>query len=249
MVETARSELESTITSAADPEHMVGLGESTEAGTIHTLSIFLESIEDRSFLVWHVEGEGGPELVEQSPLFAGLRDYLDVDARLTIEPATYAAHPERPRAVPRQVEDVPFFLGPDNESLDLPDVLTYRIQIRAGLPTWLARRFESVLAWFEGRDNLIERQFERWTEPVIDDEGVHTETAFLQTIDGACYYVNYLECQSRERVLAAYQESDSAVARVSEWLLRWSLADPSILDRVPETPFELLVHGVSEQRP
>lgn len=249
MVETVRSELESTIASSTDPEQIVGLGESTEVGAIHTLSIFLESIEDRSFLVWHVEGDGGPELVEDSSLFAALRGHLDIDARLTIEPATYVAHPERPRTVPRQVTEVPFFLGSGHETLERPDVLIYRIQIRAGLPTWLARKFEGVLSWFEGRDNLIERQFERWTVPVIDDEGVHTETAFLQTIDGECYYVNYLECESRERVLTAYQESDNAVARVSEWILRWSLADPSILDRVPETPFELLVHGVSGQRP
>lgn len=248
-VETVRSELESTIASAADPEHIVGLGDSTATGAIHTLSIFFESIEDRSFLVWHVEGDGGPELVEESPLFGALAEYLDVDARLTIEPATYVAHPERPRAVARQVEEVPFFLGADDQTLEPPDVLVYRIQIRTGLPTWFARRFESVLSWFDGRDSVIERQFERWTEPVIDDEGVHVETAFLQTIDGTCYYVNYLECESRERVLAAYQESDSAIARVSEWVLRWSLADPTILDRIPETPFELLVHGVSEQRP
>lgn len=95
----------------------------------------------------------------------------------------------------------------------------------------------------------VERTFDGWTEPNVDEEGVHTETVFLDRVDDDCYLVDYLECESRERVREAYRESDDAVALASEWLLRWTLEDGSFVDRVPEATAELLVHAVNDGRP
>lgn len=244
-----RSAVRRAVREATDPEALVGIGPSGRE--TYTLSVFLETLGERTFLVWHVEGDW-PEtddatLVEGLPLFAAVEGSIDVDGGVALEPSTFARTPDRPRSIPRRTDELPFLLGSDGD-VDPPDVVMYRPRIRAGLPARLADRLEALLEWFD-EDGRVAARFDEWTAPVVEAEGVHTETAFVEWVDGECYYVNYLECESRERVWEAYHASDSPVARGSEWVLRRTLADTTFLDRVPETDSELLVHAVSDRRP
>lgn len=250
--EEIRSELADALGEANDPERIVGLTDESRQFEPHTISIFLESFAGRSFLVWHVEGSWATTtrtaVIEDSPLFERLEPFLVTDAADAIEPAAYARHPDRPRAVPRHTDGVPFVLGTDDGTLDRPDVVLFRTKIRSGLPRWVLGGFQWLMDRLDD-EGRIERWFDERTEPILDEECVYTETVFLQSLEGDYYYLNYLECESRERVYEAYHESENAIARVSEPIARWSLEDSSFLDAVPETPFELLVHAVSERRP
>ncbi|RQH01318.1 hypothetical protein [Natrarchaeobius oligotrophus] len=245
-----RTDLSRTIRNHSRPERLVGIGVGDDRREPYTVSVFLESFAGGSFLVWHVEGvcpdDDPVSLVEGVALFRALAEHLELDGASVIEPVVFARHPERPGSVARSLDGVPFVLGSTDDDGEPPDVVVFRPRMRSGLPTTVIRWFQRLVAFFEG--GRIERAFDEWTEPVVDAEGVHTETAFLEEIDGDWYCVNYLECESRERVWRAYHDSDDAVARVSERALRWSLDDPSFLDRVPETRFELLVHAVNDRR-
>lgn len=250
-VDAMRSELERSLREASDPERLVGIPGGDDGGEAYTVSVFLESLAGRSLLSWHVEGRwdrtDGTGIVEGLPLFDRLEKFLETDGRAAIEPTVYARHPERPTSVPRRTRSVPFLLGVDDHRAERPDVLVYRCAIRDGLPRRIVNGLQGLIEFFDG--GRVERKFEEWSDPVIDEEGVYTETVAIERLDDGWYYLNYLECESRERVHEAFHESDSLVARLSEPVLRWTLADPTFLDRVPESPFELLIHAVNGRRP
>lgn len=247
-----RSALASTLRDEPEPERLVGIGPEHERWEPYTASVFLEPFGERSFLSWHVEGDwnadDGRAVVEETPLFEALEPFLETDGASVVAPSTFARHPRRPSTVFRRVDDVPFVLGSTDGDTAPPDVVLFRPRLRPGLPTKAMNWLRGLMDRFED-GGRVERTFDGWTEPIVDEEGVHTETVFLDRVDGDCYLVNYLECESRERVWEAYRESDDAVALASEWLLRWALEDGSFVDRVPEATAELLVHVVNDGRP
>lgn len=251
-VDDARTGLANALREAAEPERLLGFGRRGDGREPYTLSVFLETTDDRSFLIWHVEGQwpddDGSVVVESAPVFETIEPTLETEAMTVLEPSTFVRHPDRPRTVTRRTDGIPFVLGTEGEKRVPLDVVLFRPKIRSGLPETAMTWFQRSMDWFAD-DGWVERAVDGWTEPVIEDEGVYTETAFLERVDGDWHYVNYLECEDRERVWRAFHESDTLLTRVSEWVLRRTLEEPSFLDRLPEPEFELLVHAVNERRP
>lgn len=73
--------------------------------------------------------------------------------------------------------------------------------------------------WFA---ELREREAE--VERTLENEGVDTETAFLEVRGGEAYLWYYLEAESVEAALSAYEESDHAIDREHAAVLEEAIA-------------------------
>jgi hypothetical protein len=98
-------------------------------------------------------------------------------------------------------------------------------------------------------DGWIERRFDDWTEPVIEDERMWTETAFYDRGDRDVIRY-WMECDALETVWEGFQESSSLVTRVAEVVLGWIVVHPERVLSVDgfTTDFETLIHAVSPDR-
>lgn len=79
---------------------------------------------------------------------------------------------------------------------------------------------ERLQEWFA---ELRER--EREVHETLENEAVHTETAFIETTPEATYLWYYLEAESVDAALSAYEESDYAVDREHAAVLEDAIVD------------------------
>lgn len=235
---------------------------------VSTASLFVERTTDATdSLVWYVEVEDAEShpwtdpvtaVVRGSPLFdAGLGDLLDTpdSARVYSGSSNRAAvlvhahYPDRPKSTEARTDALPAFLS-SADAGPTPDVVLIRARVRPG---WVTR-FVRALAGLTDRlddDGWVERKFEDWTEPVLEEEGMWTESLFLERTDGDCSLLWYMEAEDMKRVGEAYYETSNLVARISEVVLGRILEDPATVldDPVTRSDFDLLAHAVASDRP
>lgn len=228
---------------------------------VHTVSLFLERPGDtdepddrQAWLVWFVEVDGnpGPELERDlsgtirvaSPLFdgddadAGLDEYLaDAETysrgQAGAERMVHVGLPERPRG----------------DSDDPPEVALWRLRFRPGPGEWFVRALTRSMALTEG--TAVERAFDRWSQPVLEDERMWTETLFLERSDEGYAVLQYMEADSMQGVWEAYHETDNPIARTSERVVGWFVERPERAlhgDPIAQCEFELLAHAVNPDR-
>ena len=224
---------------------------------VYTVSLFLERPRDPeeppspAWLVWFVEvgGNPGPELERDlpatiravSPLFdAGIGEHLDgaetvyARGRDGTERMVHVGLPERPRG--------------DGE--DSPEVALWRLRFRSGPGEWFVRALTRFMEFTEG--TAIERAFDRWSEPVLEDERMWTETLFLERTEKGYAVLQYMEADSMAGVWEAYHETDNWIARASERVVGWFVERPERAlygDPIAQSDFELLAHAVNPDRP
>lgn len=203
---------------------------------------------------------------------AGTR--VDGDGGATL--LEHARHPRRPAAFDPGRDDVPVIrsIGSDGEVPANPpnddaveaaststggravdgggsvEVVLLRLSVRPGLAERLARGLARVMNLFDD-DGRVEGAFEEWSEPVLEDEGMYTETVYLDEGDHGQELLWYMEARSMDRVLEAYFETDNLVARVSEIVLNRLLVEPERMfeDPAERAGAEWLVHAVDPDRP
>jgi hypothetical protein len=230
---------------------------------------------DRGVVADGAFADPGAWLREHSPLFAaGLADLVAEDAPVTVFDADdcplHETHPRRPSRFVERRDDAPFVLSPgvdaegdpgaegDPDADDdpeaatapTPEIAATRIAIQGGL----AGRFVDLLAWLlhaVDDDGAVEGQFEEWSEPVIADEAMYTESFVLERVDGRRYLDYYMEADTVQGVYDAYEDSSSLVARVSEVVMRRIFVEPLRMlgDIVAHSDHVPLVHAVAPKRP
>ena len=237
---------------------------------VHTASLFLGRRDGGSRLVWYLEvddAERGPWAdpatapIRNSPLFdAGLGDRLEApdSARVLSAPSTatalvvHATLPGRPSSAGTDADGTPRRVLVPSEAFDgrSPDVVLLRLRVAPGL----GELFVRALAGATGRlddEGRIERAFDDWTEPVLEDEGMLTETVFLERTEGDYYLCWYMEAEDTDEVYEAYFGTSNRVARISEHVVGWILENPRrvLQNPVESSDHELLAHAVSPDRP
>jgi hypothetical protein len=130
------------------------------------------------------------------------------------------------------------------------DVVLLRAVVRPGLP----ERVFDALAAVRRRldpDGPVERALRSWVEPVLDAEGMYTESLFLDR-SGERYEVFwYMEAAEFERVNEAYAASEHPLTDGSERALGFLFEDAGRLFDATEDggDFDLLVHAWHPDRP
>ena len=210
----------------------------------------------RPTLTWYLEvppdssGWASPaaRLLAVSPLFAdeAVRDAVDhgnAQVFSAAEAFVHARLPERP-GTPDPVE-----------------VVLVRVPFEPGLPSLAMRGLAGLVRALRG--TWVEDRMEAESREVLVEEGMWTETLWLvadgrdsagrsgpRTSAGAGL-LWYMEAEEMERVMDAYEDSETFVARASEWLAERVLAEPlsALGDPAAASDFELLVHLTDPDRP
>lgn len=247
-----------------------GLDSLVGSAGVHTASLFLDRSRDgEPGLVWYLEvddAERGPwadpvtELVGNSPLFdAGLAGLLETpdsarvlsDASAAAAVPVHATLPERPASVGTGADGgTRRAVGPAGGADERPpDVAMLRLRIRPGFGEWFVRALAALMGRLDD-EGRIERRFDEWTEPVLREEGMRTETILLERTGGNYYLCWYMEAEEMDEVYEAYFETSNRVARLSEPVIGWVLANPrrALSNPVESSDFELLAHAVSPER-
>ena len=225
---------------------------------IATASLFLRS-GDPAWLVWVLEpatdatfDDPDVELRRSSPLYTDdLEDLLaDGDEVLPNERARLVGHETlrgRPTTVEERADTLPVVLSDGRGPASPADAVLLRLAIRPGLPG----RFLAGLVGLIGRlrGGRIEHLFRALSEPVMEAEGMYTETLVLEDVADGRFLTWYMEFADLDTVYEAYDDTSNPVARVSEFLLGRVLVDPAAVLTPPRDPdFELLAHAVSPDR-
>lgn len=262
-------ELDSFLISALGTSPASGADAILPHPDVETVSLFRDTGKDTPILGWYVEHEDSsawkdPATVirDTSPLFEqGLEGLLSdspprviADGSEGIQELVHATLPQRPRTYPDQRSRLPILCGdPDGndarstDSNDTPDVVLIRLKIRPGVGSALARLF----GWlFDRTPEWLESRFETWTEPILEAEGMYTETLLLEHAAERYVLWWYMETGDMGQVYEAYEESDSRIARLSERVLGLALENPARIIQSPmiTSDFELLAHAVSKDR-
>lgn len=93
-------------------------------------------------------------------------------------------------------------------------------------------------AWFEELDDREDEVIE-----TLEDEGAHTESAFLQTGGDGVHLFYYMEVEDREAMWKAFEASDHPIDEEHEEVMGEVLADGSDTEE-----FELLYHVTNPER-
>lgn len=210
-------------------------------------------------------GDAGTLLKEAAPLVFGPGGR---DGPMIV----HATNPDRPRgyvrssdnrnrddegrdselATDRRAKGTPQVLLADEGSAGIPEVYLVTWDLRGGPATWFMRALTRLMR--STRGTRIERQFEEWSQPVIEDEDMWTETGFYDRgepgSDDPDRIRYWMECNSLEGVWQGFAQSTSLVARVSEVVLGWVINRPERALSVDgfATDCETLVHAVSPER-
>lgn len=248
--------------SALDGADGTGLEAVLPVDGVSTASVFVRG-DDLSDLVWYVEHDGDEQwcdpaavVREQSPLFPALAGFLAereptvvADGERDAVRLVHASLPGRPRGFADQTGELPVVLSADDADGGLPDVVPLRLAVEPGLGTAVARLFAGIVSRLAD-DGFVERAFDSWTQPVLEAEGMYTETLLLERTDAGYDLWWYMESAGMEQVGEAYYETDNRVARASEHVLGWVLERPERALAHPgeATDFELLVHAVAADR-
>jgi len=214
---------------------------------VHTASLFVRCRgENGEALVWYLEvdsevntGFDNPEaIVRESPLFdSKLEECLESTGTTRV----YAKgtdngvfiHEHQPTR---------------DESEPGDDVVLIRLEIRAGFGTWIMRGVTGVVRWLDG--GRIAQRLQDASAEVMEEEGMLTETIFIDKSDGRLALLWYMESEGQEQVLDAYHDTSNLVARVSEVLLGTILKRPNELLGNPHnyTNHDLLIHVTNPDR-
>jgi len=218
--------------------------------------------------------------VRESPLLAGdPGTLLEEAAPLVFGPGgrdgpvmVHAINPERPRGYERSSHDrgetgvcpdpepatdrrpmgTPTVLVADEGPAAAPEVYVVTLDLRGGPATWFMRGLTRLMGATRG--TRVERQFEEWSRPIIEDEDMWTETGFFDRAEPSSDRPDriryWMECDSLEGAWQGFVESRSLLARVSEVVLGWVLGRPERVLTVEgfTTDCETLVHAVSPER-
>lgn len=226
-----------------------------------TVSVFLRRPEtDAVQLVWFVEHgdddawrDPAAAIREHSPLFprvesalAGSPTVVAADADDATE-LVHAAVPDRPTAFADRTDALPIVCSGGDPGGDRPDVVPLVLGIRGGVGSLLAHGLAGL---FARTPAWLEAKFEAASLDVMEAEGMYTETLLLERDAGGYRLWWYMESGGMEQVGEAYYESDSLVARASEYVLGWALERPerALVHPVEASEFEPLAHAVDPDR-
>lgn len=231
----------------SDSKHQDSVDELFPLTTVYTASLFVRCRgEKRDVLVWYLEVEseaaanvGNPEaIVRESSLFdTGLDELLESldTARVYSKGAdsgllVHETHPAR------------------NEVPPGDDVVLIRLDIRAGFGTWVMRRVAGMIWWLDG--GRIAQRLQDSSSEVMEEEGMLTETIFIDKGDGELSLLWYMESDGQEQVLDAYYDTSNLVARISYVILGTVLERPEELLGNPHnyTNHDLLAHATDLDR-
>lgn len=225
---------------------------------IATASLFLRS-GDPAWLVWVLElaadatvEDPGVALRRSSPLYTDDLDgfLADGDEVLPCERARLVVHetlPGRPTTVEEQADTLPVVLSDGRGPAPPADAVLLRLAVRPGLPGRVLAGLAGLIGRLRG--GRIEGLFRAFSEPVMEAEGMFTETLLLEETDEGRFLTWYMEFADLDEVYDAYYDTSNPVARVSEYLLGWVLVDPAAALTPKRDPdFRLLGHAVSPDR-
>lgn len=238
---------------------------------VSTVSVLLYSLGDensesreddeRPCLVWYVEHEVGEAwatpgrvIREHSPLWPALEPLLADGAPTVVAEtaagATEVVHaflPDRPTSWVDEGDDLPVLLPPGEDGASEPDVVPLQLVIRPGLGSVLARGIAGLM---DRTPEWLTAKFEAWTQPILEAEGMYTETLLLERTDSGYELWWYMEAGDMGQVKEGFEESDSYVARLSEPIFGLFLENPGrAFDHpVAASNFELLAHAVAGYR-
>lgn len=267
-----------------------GLSALLPGENVWTATVLLERGEFGPALWWYVELADGadgswsnPEdAVGQSPLWAaGLADFLDLGPPIRVYGpdrfdsllVVHARHPDRPTTYRTGGDGLaqpdgewsPEVVLADDGPANVPDVVFVRWRLRPGPATWFMRGFARFANWVD-EDSWLERKLTEWSEPVLEEENMWTESVFLergvQTSPAATNdrpevrrepgtaVLGVMETADMKGVPEGFYRTDNLVARVSEYVLGWIVEDPAQALRYEalQTDFEPLVHAVDPER-
>ena len=254
---------------------------------VWTVTVFLERGKHGPVLWWYVEleGEGNGvwsdpvDVVHESPLFtAGLGEYLGSSSARVFGPdrfdgllVVHARHPDRPTtyrtgehgvAEPEDEWKPAVILAEDGESA-VPDVVFVRWRLRSGPATWFMRGFARFTNWLDN-DSWLERKFTEWSEPVLEEEDMWTESYFLERggprevasesnhrgRGTGTAVLGVMETAEMKGVVEGFYRTNNLVARVSERVLGLVIENPAQALRYEalRTDYEPLVHAVNPER-
>jgi hypothetical protein len=137
------------------------------------------------------------------------------------------------------------------------DVVLLRLRIRPGLPRLFAEAFVRLLLaeqFVMRRGGPFGRALRRWLnaelEPILAEEGMHTESVFLEHDDGELALLWYMESEGMEGVYEGFLESDHAMTDVAGRIGGWLFEEPErILSPDVESDYPLLAHAWNPDRP
>jgi hypothetical protein len=136
------------------------------------------------------------------------------------------------------------------------EVVLLRLTVRRGLPRLFGELFVRVLLAEQSiirRGGLLGRGLRRLlnesVESVLREEGMYTESAFLDRSDGKISVLWYMETEDVGYVYEAFLDSEHAATN-GERFLRWLFCEPDrILSTDVEGDFPLLLHAWNPDRP
>ena len=267
------------------------VAESTEAllplAEVWTVTVFLERGERGPALWWYVELEGEAngawsdpvDAVRESPLFAaGLGKYLGSLSARVFRPdrfdsllVVHARHPDRPTTYQTGIDGVaesedewkPAVVLAEDGGADIPDVVFVRWRLRSGPATWFMQGFAQFANWLDD-ESWLERKLTEWSEPVLEEEDMWTESYFLERGGQrgvasendhrkrrtGTAVLGVMETAEMKGVVEGFNRTDNLVARVSERVLGLVIENPAqaLQYEALRTDFEPLVHAVSHGR-
>lgn len=258
----AVDDLRTEVSAALEGAHGSGVDELLPLDGVSTVSLFAHDDGERPALVWYVEHAVGgrwrdPAAVvrEQSPLFPALAEYLAdgdpnvvADASADVVRLVHESLPGRPNAYADQTGTLPTVLSAGGDE-EIPAVVPLRLAVEPGLGTALARLFAGLMDRLAD-DGVVKRTFESWTEPILEAEGMYTESLLLERTEAGYDLWWYMESGGMEQVYEAYYDSTSRIARLSERALGRVLERPErvLAHPVEASDFELLTHAVAAER-
>lgn len=137
------------------------------------------------------------------------------------------------------------------------DVVLLKVGIRSGLPRLFAEAFVRILLAEQfvirrggplGR--ALRRRLNAALEPILVEEGMHTESIFLDRDDGELSLLWYMEAEGMEGVYEGFLESDHAVTDVAGRVGGWLFEEPErILSPDVDSDYPLLAHAWNPDRP
>ena len=135
------------------------------------------------------------------------------------------------------------------------DVVLLRLTVRPGWP----RRIMEVLVQIFTLEQFIMRKggilgeaFREWMnaqfEPILADEGMYTESAFLSREGGTLSLYWYMEAENIAAVYEAFEASENPITNGR--VVGWFFENPEkVLTTDVESDYQLLVHAWHPDRP
>ena len=135
------------------------------------------------------------------------------------------------------------------------DIVLLRLAVRSGWPQRVMELLIRVFAleqFVMQEGGVIGDTFRSWMnaqlEPILADEGMYTESAFLSRKDGEICLFWYMEAEDIGAVYEAFEASDHSLTngRVVGWFFDNS---EKILTTEVESDYRLLLHAWNPDRP